>query len=526
MTVSSATNRNDYIGDNSTDTFSYSFRIFANTDLLVTQKDLNDVETTLVLTSDYTVTGVGDVAGGTIVLTAGNLATDFTLTIRRVIPLTQITDLRNQGSYFPENVEDQFDKHTMVDQQQQDILDRSIFLPESIPPADFNGTMPTTLTASAGKPIIVNDDGDGWDMGPTQGEIAAAEANAASAAVSAASAVSNLTSNMKITLSAGILTITGADGNPLSDTNPGFVVVPSVTGGDMKSLKVSSDYLFHDDAHASSDLTNLGFGLTETVDWAEDVPFFIGVINRADSELNGTDGNSTFFITKNLIMRTSPSAADDIGDTTAIPVNDSADVILIMGDNYTQANYVSLPTQITGAFRMQWVTSTDDWTVQTLENSDGIGATQIQRTSDRVYTMPKGQNGALASEFLGSTGVVPTWATPANVVYTYQINLEGWVSVNLQTNNAGAANETGQADVLSMVVPYPTDSILYSQTNGPQSPIYIRETGGGDGIHWARLNSGVTLLLLSDPSGAGSLLESDFSDGLDDLEIVLSYKAY
>ena len=135
MTVASATNRNDYVGNGSADTFSYSFKIFDQSHLLVTVKETaTGEETTLTLTTQYTVTGVGETSGGNVVLVddgsdwldaGGDLDTGWELTIRRVVPLTQLTDIRNQGSFFPEAHEDQFDLLVMIDQQQQNELDRT-----------------------------------------------------------------------------------------------------------------------------------------------------------------------------------------------------------------------------------------------------------------------------------------------------------------------------------------------------------------------------------------------------------------
>lgn len=155
MTISSTTNRNDYIGNNTTDTYNYSFKIFTKNDLLVTQKDTNDVETTLTVDTDYTVTGLGELSGGTIVLTAGNLATGYTLTIRRVLTLTQSTDIRSQGDFYPEAHENQFDKLIMIDQQQQDELDRTLKVTESYP--DVN----TSLTPLASNFLAWNEDASG-----------------------------------------------------------------------------------------------------------------------------------------------------------------------------------------------------------------------------------------------------------------------------------------------------------------------------------------------------------------------------
>lgn len=130
-TVSTTAPRNDYVGNNSTATYSYTFKIFAATDLRVTTRDTSNVETTLTYPTDYTVTGVGSTSGGTITLTAGNLATDYALTIRFDRTPRQSTDLRNQGNFFPETHEEKFDELTRYAQQLEDAADRSLHLPET-----------------------------------------------------------------------------------------------------------------------------------------------------------------------------------------------------------------------------------------------------------------------------------------------------------------------------------------------------------------------------------------------------------
>ena len=131
MTVASETSRNDYVGLGTTATYSYTFRVFAATDLLVTKVDTAGVETGLTYPTDYSVTGVGSFAGGNITLTAGNLPSGYGLTIRFKTGLLQGTDLRNQSGFFPEVIEDAMDRLTKIDQQQQDELGRSIRLPET-----------------------------------------------------------------------------------------------------------------------------------------------------------------------------------------------------------------------------------------------------------------------------------------------------------------------------------------------------------------------------------------------------------
>lgn len=191
MTISSTTNRNDYIGNGATSVYSYSFKIFAESDLLVTKRTTADVETTLVLTTDYTVTGEGETAGGTITLTAGNLPSGYALTIRRVRDLTQETDIRNQGDFYPEGHEDAFDHFIMIDQQQQDEIDRSAKFPETVDITDFDPELPADLVGLDGYTIQTNAAGDGFEVGPSAADISGAAAYAAAAAASAAAAAAS-----------------------------------------------------------------------------------------------------------------------------------------------------------------------------------------------------------------------------------------------------------------------------------------------------------------------------------------------
>lgn len=128
MTVATSSNRVDYTGNGSTTVFSFSYRIFENADLVVTQATEEGVETELTLGTDYTVSGAGSYNGGSITL-ATALPSGYSLTIQRVLEITQETDLRNQGQFFAETHEDVFDRLVMVTQQLQEQIDRSAKLP-------------------------------------------------------------------------------------------------------------------------------------------------------------------------------------------------------------------------------------------------------------------------------------------------------------------------------------------------------------------------------------------------------------
>lgn len=257
-------------------------------------------------------------------------------------------------------------------------------------------------------------------------------------------------SNLGLSLSGGVLSVVDAQGAALTPANPGWVTVKSTTGGLLKSLKVTDTLFFNDDANASSDLTNLGFGITETVDWAQDVPFYLYVANKSNLDIDTTDGSSVFFIARNPTFATTPSSADDIGDIGAIPVNDSQNVILIMAD-VTVANYTSLPCQLIGCFRMQWSTTTDDWTVQSLGAADGLSQEALDATFKTRWTFPLGQNGAASGTYLHDNGgTAPVFTTNE---YYYTMDRYGFCSTEIYLNGDGGTDGAGAVQS-SIALPY------------------------------------------------------------------------
>ena len=172
--LSSQTSKNQYTGNGAVDTYAYGFKIFDDDEIVATIRNTLGEETTLTKTTHYTVSGVGESTGGNVALVNGafawldgdgDLKSGYNLTLRRRLSLVQSTDLRNQGSYHPEDVEDQFDKQIMIDQQLQDQIDRSVKLPETIDDSDFDPNLPADIIdSSSNKVLTVNDDGDGWEL--------------------------------------------------------------------------------------------------------------------------------------------------------------------------------------------------------------------------------------------------------------------------------------------------------------------------------------------------------------------------
>lgn len=127
MTVSSeVSTAGPFYGNGSVKTFPYGFKILdAKHIRVVFISALGDVSDLSLENGDYTVTGVGNEAGGNVVK-ATPLLNGQTLTMVRRLPLTQDTSLENQGAYYPEVVEQRFDVLTMQLQSVQETTERSL----------------------------------------------------------------------------------------------------------------------------------------------------------------------------------------------------------------------------------------------------------------------------------------------------------------------------------------------------------------------------------------------------------------
>lgn len=161
MTVATNVSRADFTITTGTTEYPFTFRIFEDTDLVVILRATDGTVSTLVLNTDYTVDGVGDYNGGKVIVSS-QFASDndgAQLVVRRVLDLVQETSIRNQGKFYPETHENVFDRLTMIDQQQQEQINRSL----KYPPAGSSG-MSTDLPApDPGKGLKWNATGDGLE---------------------------------------------------------------------------------------------------------------------------------------------------------------------------------------------------------------------------------------------------------------------------------------------------------------------------------------------------------------------------
>ena len=125
MTVSSSTNKASYNGNGSTTVFAYNFKIFDQDDLTVIIRSATGTETVKTITTDYTVSGVGNDGGGNVTMGTAP-ASGETITILREQDLVQELYLVPNDPFPANLMEDALDRLTFMVQQHDEELARSI----------------------------------------------------------------------------------------------------------------------------------------------------------------------------------------------------------------------------------------------------------------------------------------------------------------------------------------------------------------------------------------------------------------
>lgn len=168
MTVSTTESRIGYNGNGATTAFAFPYRFLVNADLVVTLVRADTTQVVQTLNTDYTVTGAGDDAGGTVTMVVPP-ATGQQLVIVRDVPLTQETDYISGDPFPAESHETALDKLTMISQRLNNLISRSIRLSDAdllvsstiLPSPIANATLVWNATGTA----IVNGVGSGEFVG-------------------------------------------------------------------------------------------------------------------------------------------------------------------------------------------------------------------------------------------------------------------------------------------------------------------------------------------------------------------------
>ena len=131
MTISTTIIKNSYSGDGSNRTFTYGFKI-ADEDFIEVIVKTNATGTESVRSigtgsTNYSVTGVGEASGGSVVFVTAPLSTE-TVVLRRSTTQTQTLDLIENDNLPANSIENAFDKNLSLIQELQEQIDRSIKL--------------------------------------------------------------------------------------------------------------------------------------------------------------------------------------------------------------------------------------------------------------------------------------------------------------------------------------------------------------------------------------------------------------
>lgn len=127
MSITSSVSKVQYTLTETNQTLAVPFYFFANTHLKV----IKSPQTTLTLTTHYTVTGANIEAGGSVILTGTGTAIGDVITIIRNAPATQLVDYGYNSNFPAETHEQALDKLTMLVQQLSTLLVGSLRFQES-----------------------------------------------------------------------------------------------------------------------------------------------------------------------------------------------------------------------------------------------------------------------------------------------------------------------------------------------------------------------------------------------------------
>jgi len=236
MSVPNSTSRVSYTLTSTTQTLSVPFYFLATTDLQVIKQGTTPV--TLAITTNYTVSGAGVEAGGSITLTGTGVSVSDVITIKRNMALTQPIDLVLNDRFPSPTVERMSDRSTMQIQQVSEIASRSLRFEDG---ETTDGTL--VKTARSSKVLSFDENGDISFITPegvlyTPGDSLAADSIASLKAIS----VSGITSNQAVSVLGYYVAGDGGGGIFYYDSasatadNGGTVIQPTTGTGRWKRV--------------------------------------------------------------------------------------------------------------------------------------------------------------------------------------------------------------------------------------------------------------------------------------------------
>ena len=171
-------------------------------------------------------------------------------------------------------------------------------------------------------------------------------------------------------------------------------------------------------------------------------------------------------------------------------------------DNIDETLFDTNPCLCIGSFKMV-MSASDDWTVQTITNADGIGLFNDNVT----FVFPTGVNQASSgTHILPNSGTAPVFTTN---IYTYQISKQGFCSCWIELDGDGGADGAGSVNTL-LSCPLTIGSMATAgnacigtgRMDGASSPVLSVNFQGNDGID--------NIILLQNSAAPQTNIDNDF----------------
>lgn len=293
MAIEDIASKVTYNTDGIQTTFSFTFPYQNDSDIQAILLDSDGDETTFSEGTDYSVSSTDTYSGGDVTFKIAPAI--GVLTIRRVLPLSQDSTFR-PVSGFPEDVITRsFDKAAMIDQQQQEVLDRCITLKET-----SNVTGVQMDNPVAGMVLMVGPDGKTIQSSTTSfNDIVSAADDAESAAEAAAAAAASAEASKNSIL-----------------TDPGFVAISNdITGADVIGTVADNLDDIGDVANNISDIQAIGPNIPaiETINGSMTT---INTVANNLTAINSLNSNISDIQEVNTNLSDVQTVADNISDIT------------------------------------------------------------------------------------------------------------------------------------------------------------------------------------------------------------------
>lgn len=303
-------------------------------------------------------------------------------------------------------------------------------------------------------------------------------------------------SNLGLSLSGGVLTLSAQDGTALSTTNPGYVSMPVKTSqGLTQIIRITTNFTLRDStAGSGSTVNNNRFGLDSngTPNFAAIMYVYIAL----------ADDGTTYkpFISRYPHYKKMPVSGSIFSNATAT-ANLESD--FLCWDNITNTDYDGNPCVNIGSFQMLKNSGSNDWTFQALLPYNGINRYNEEAQRPTFFN----QSGAATNTYFIPNG--GTAATGGSVPYQYRIfrngvvHCEAWTETPFNGNGAGAQLAKFTLPYLPKGVNVIAGSGLFSASGGDQiltpllngNSFVMYRTAVGVGLTWANVTTATTMAL-------------------------------